>query len=129
MFVQEKVICGREIGYASHRVMSSIHKTVVNPYVNCINCGAALDGTSEQCSVCNRPPVLDDLKYLNDIERLAHAVIDSAYEAGMELEFAESKQEREPLFAALEELLRKLRHWHYEGDGCLEYLEETKEEP
>jgi hypothetical protein len=54
-------------------------------------------------------------------------VIDKAHEAGMELKYGESQEEREPFIAALEALLRKLRHWHYKDDGCLEYLDESTE--
>jgi len=102
---------------------------MINPYTSCINCGEALDEASEKCSVCKRPPILEDLKYLNDIERLAQSVIDKAQEAGMELEYEEPQEEREPFIAALEALLRKLRHWHDKDDGCLEYLDETGEAP
>lgn len=58
---------------------------------------------------------LSELDYLRHVEQLANAVVDAAFDEGWYLEAEET-----PLQTAVNELGKRLRHVHYEGDGCLE---------
>ncbi|MEU3980564.1 hypothetical protein AB0F77_10710 [Streptomyces sp. NPDC026672] len=64
-------------------------------------------------------PELGSLDYLREIERLAHRV---RTEASIEewLSYDEDPEDATPLQRSVNALARALRHYHFEGDGCVE---------
>ena len=70
-----------------------------------------------------RPPRLSDDEYLREIEVLANAVCDRAFDEGW-LTFSPEDDDQSPLQQAVNELARNLRQVHHEGDGCLEAAED-----
>jgi hypothetical protein len=90
--------------------------TVTTTGRRCPNCWAAsfADG---RCARCGRP-VEEDRDYLDEVESLGWAVVGAAFDENPELrQHAESGT---PLQRAIVELANRLRHYHYEGDGCLD---------
>lgn len=61
---------------------------------------------------------MSDDEYLREIEVLANAVCDRAFDVGW-LTFSAEDDDQSRLQQAVNELARNLRHVHYEGDGCL----------
>ncbi|MDX3097784.1 hypothetical protein PV417_25120 [Streptomyces sp. ME19-03-3] len=64
-------------------------------------------------------PELSDLDYLREIERLANRVTVEASNEGW-LSFQADPDEATPLQRSVNALARALRHYHFEGDGCLD---------
>ncbi|MGW0185695.1 hypothetical protein ACWDV7_08100 [Streptomyces sp. NPDC003362] len=64
-------------------------------------------------------PKLSDLDYLREIERLANRVKAQAASEGW-LSYGEDPDDATPLRRSVNALARALRHYHFEGDGCLE---------
>ncbi|MGX1135530.1 hypothetical protein RKD49_007720 [Streptomyces glaucescens] len=64
-------------------------------------------------------PNLSDLDYLREIERLANRVKVRAVDEGW-LSYEEDPEDATPLQRSVNALARALRHYHFEGDGCLE---------
>ncbi|WP_030731706.1 hypothetical protein [Streptomyces sp. NRRL S-237] len=64
-------------------------------------------------------PELSDLDYLREIERLANRVKVEASDEGW-LSFQADPEEATPLQRSVNVLARALRHYHFEGDGCLD---------
>ncbi|MEW2326138.1 hypothetical protein AB0926_34595 [Streptomyces griseoincarnatus] len=64
-------------------------------------------------------PELSNLDYLREIERLANRVSVEASNEGW-LSFQADPDEATPLQRSVNVLARALRHYHFEGDGCLE---------
>ena len=64
-----------------------------------------------------------DHDYLLSVERLANDVCDRAHEEGW-LTYGPEDQDQSPLQQAVNELARNLRHVHFEGDGCLDDLDD-----
>ncbi|GHH17718.1 hypothetical protein [Streptomyces lanatus] len=62
---------------------------------------------------------LDDLDHLREIERLAARVREAASDEGW-LCYLEDPEDATPLQRSVNALARVLRHYHFEGDGCLE---------
>ena len=62
---------------------------------------------------------LTDLEYLREVEALAHAVCERAFQEGW-LAYTDEPADASPLQRAINELARNLRHVHYKGDGCIE---------
>lgn len=84
----------------------------------CSACNFALDGKAS-CGRCGKPEIIDDLSYLNKIERLAHEVIEAAYSSDLQLDLGRTPETpADSLLGALEELARSLRHYHYQNDPC-----------
>lgn len=63
-------------------------------------------------------PRLSEHDYLRQIELLACDVIHHAYDEGLLAE--ETPEPTGPLHRALTELAHELRHFHFDGDGCLD---------
>ncbi len=94
--------------------------TPTDPFRQCFNCQTELR-TRHTCPSCGRPVVITDLQYLNNIERLAQQLIETAYLSALPLDVeADHDENRDPLLISLEDLARELKHWHYPGDGCTE---------
>lgn len=64
-------------------------------------------------------PELSDLDYLREIERLAGRVRVEALDEGW-LSYLEDPEGSTPLQRSVNALARALRHYHFDGDGCLE---------
>lgn len=64
-------------------------------------------------------PELSELVYLREIERLANRVTVEASNEGW-LSYQAAPDEATPLQRSVNMLARALRHYHFEGDGCLE---------
>lgn len=91
----------------------------------CVNCGSLV--CTEKCETCGRPLVLDNIAYLNDIEELGQTLILHAFQDNVLVSLSdESDMDRTPFDLALVRLARKLKHYHYENDGCLK-LSSSKE--
>ncbi|MFH8253704.1 hypothetical protein [Streptomyces roseolus] len=60
-----------------------------------------------------------ELDHLREIERLAHRVTVEAAAEGR-LSHRAGPEETTPLQRSVDALARALRHYHFEGDGCLE---------
>ncbi|MGW1410854.1 hypothetical protein [Streptomyces sp. NPDC002403] len=64
-------------------------------------------------------PELSELDYLREIERLANRVrVEASTEGWLSLQA--DPEEATPLQHSVNVLARALRHYHFEGDGCLE---------
>ena len=94
------------------------------PFEFCIACMSTLTGVT--CGHCGRPALLDDLIYLNKIERLANALVEVSINTGDYVKL--SAEPKNPFEAALLKLELELKGWHYEGDGCLEAMAEDDDE-
>ncbi|MCP4032480.1 MAG: hypothetical protein GY734_14780 [Herbaspirillum sp.] len=83
----------------------------------CSNC----QGTSfvdEKCEFGGRPRV-PDTEYFDAIEGLAWEVVNAAYdEFGEHFSLAETGDS--PIEQAIIRLGVRLRHYHYDGDGCID---------
>ena len=83
----------------------------------CANCQGStfVDGACERCG----RPLLPDRDYFDAIETLAMHVVHRAYDEieGFSLG---SSDVGPPLQRAIAELGGRLRHYHYDGDGCLD---------
>ncbi|MER5645485.1 hypothetical protein [Streptosporangium sp. NPDC002524] len=62
---------------------------------------------------------LSDIEYLRHIEHLAREIVDAAGDEGW-LTLATVSDEATPLRRAVIETARQLRHYHFDGDGCLD---------
>lgn len=62
---------------------------------------------------------LTDDEYLRQIEILAREVVDAASSEGW-LSYQPDPAEATPLQKAVNELARRIRHWHFQGDGCVD---------
>lgn len=87
------------------------------PFEFCISCQSSLTG--DVCQHCGRPAVVDDLVYLNQIERLVNELVEVSIETGHYVEL--DAEPKNPFEAALLKIELALKGWHYEGDGCLEH--------
>ncbi|MCW2942670.1 MAG: hypothetical protein JWN00_5655 [Actinomycetia bacterium] len=65
------------------------------------------------------PPELDEHDYLRRLELLARDVVGRALDEGW-VSYPPDPQDATPLQRAVNELARTLRHYHFEGDGCVE---------
>ena len=74
----------------------------------------------EACERCGRPRVPDP-EYFDAIESLAAEVVNAAYEE-LGDQFSLAQTGRSPIERAIIQLGIRLRHYHYEGDGCLDEL-------
>ena len=82
----------------------------------CRHCGYA-NFTEGRCSRCRRP-ICEDPGYLDDIEELAGEVVAVAHDEYDDLRgTADSGTD---LQQAIVRLANGLRHYHYDGDGCLD---------
>ncbi|MCX4583909.1 hypothetical protein [Streptomyces sp. NBC_01481] len=63
---------------------------------------------------------IEDLVYLQLIERLAHLVAEAAATEGW-LSFLPDPPEATPSQRAVNELARHLRFVHFDGDGCVDH--------
>lgn len=88
----------------------------------CIACGADLQGTELKCLHCGRTVIETDLIYLNELERLVLHFFDAALDAEIPFELSASPEGRDPYLLAIENLLRHVKVYHFEGDGCREML-------
>jgi hypothetical protein len=81
----------------------------------CPNCGSN-EFKDGRCARCRRPRI-EEPAYLDGIESLAWQVVNAAYD-----EYGASAEEwpGTPAAMAIGTLARHLRHWHYDGDGCIE---------
>lgn len=85
----------------------------------CANCLEELGEDLECCSHCGRPKTITDLGYLNNIEILAHKVIESAYENDIQIDLARIETVNTNSFLlSIETLARALRHYHFSLDDC-----------
>jgi hypothetical protein len=64
-------------------------------------------------------PDLDDHDYLHQVELLARDVVHAAAEEGW-LTVGPDPPEATTVHRAVNELARALKHWHFDGDGCLD---------
>lgn len=82
----------------------------------CPNCLTDVD-LEANCSRCGRPQIQDPL-YVDKLEGLAWDVVNAAHG-----EYGEGFRRRADSGTELERsivrLADRLKHWHYEGDGCL----------
>lgn len=62
---------------------------------------------------------MSEFEYLREVEARSRAVVDEAADEGW-LAYFEEVEETNPLRSAVNELARTLRHYHYQGDGCLD---------
>ncbi|SNS33180.1 hypothetical protein [Actinomadura mexicana] len=62
---------------------------------------------------------MSEIEYLREVEARSRAVVDEAAGEGW-LAYYEEVEETNPLRRALNELAKTLRHYHYQGDGCLD---------
>lgn len=76
-------------------------------------------GSWHSCSVDRS----NDIDYLRSVERLANEVCDRALEEGW-LTYLPDDYEQSPLQRSINELARNLRHVHFDGDGCLEAMDD-----
>ncbi|QKW39374.1 hypothetical protein HUT06_39515 [Actinomadura sp. NAK00032] len=67
-------------------------------------------------------PEMSEAEYLREVEARSRAVVNEAADEGW-LAYYEEVEETNGLRRAVNELARTLRHYHYQGDGCLD--EET----
>lgn len=87
----------------------------------CPNCGAQ-DFAAGRCERCGRPR-LNGGEYLDEIEALAWAVVNEAHEHYVDLRAtADSGPE---LQRAIVRLADRLRHYHFDGDGCVDDEDEA----
>jgi hypothetical protein len=63
-------------------------------------------------------PELSEDDHLRQVDLLARDVADAANDEGW-LSYAPDPGDATPLQRAVNELARALRHWHFQGDGCL----------
>lgn len=85
----------------------------------CANCLKELSEEMECCNHCGRPRIIADLGYLNNIEILAHKVIESAYEKDIQLDLSRvDNVDTDSFLLSLETLARALRHYHFSLDDC-----------
>lgn len=59
------------------------------------------------------------------IERLANEVVEAAFREGW-LMYLPDDESQTALQRSINELARNLRHAHFEGDGCLDHLDEEE---
>jgi hypothetical protein len=64
-------------------------------------------------------PEVSELDYLREVERLARDVVTAAGNEGW-LDTPDGGEAGPRIQRAIEALSRRLHHWHYPGDGCLE---------
>jgi hypothetical protein len=64
-------------------------------------------------------PDLSEPEYLRHIEHLAREIVNAANAEGW-LTYADDPDEATPLQRMVNETARQLRHYHFDGDGCLE---------
>ncbi|WP_412736337.1 hypothetical protein [Krasilnikovia sp. MM14-A1259] len=64
-------------------------------------------------------PELNEHDYLQQIELLARDVVRAAKDEGW-VSYDADPAEASALQRAVNEVARRLRHWHFNGDGCLE---------
>jgi hypothetical protein len=83
----------------------------------CRNCGLIHDAALDACPRCGRPVEVDHI-YLETVEAVANAVVGAAYDEYDSLLPVPAGASE--LRRALGELAATLRHWHYEGDSCLD---------
>ncbi|MBB5075965.1 hypothetical protein [Nonomuraea endophytica] len=62
---------------------------------------------------------LDDWDYLRRLELLSRELITRALDEGW-LSYAPDPDEATPLQRTINEIARSVRHYHFEGDGCLD---------
>lgn len=62
---------------------------------------------------------LSEPEYLRHIERLVRDLVNAADDEGW-LVFGEQTEELTPLQRVVTELAHQIRHYHFDGDGCLE---------
>ncbi|MFI7057612.1 hypothetical protein ACWDOR_37095 [Streptosporangium canum] len=62
---------------------------------------------------------LDELDYLRRVELLARDLVERAFGEGM-LSCSPDPDDANPLHRAIDELARTLRHYHFDGDGCVD---------
>lgn len=82
----------------------------------CPNRHAEMVG-DEKCARCSRPPV-QAVDYVDTLETLAWAVVSAAYDEFGD-GFRQSTGGVSKLQGSIVRLADELKHWHYEGDGCL----------
>jgi len=83
----------------------------------CRNC-SGVDFVDDQCARCGRPRI-EDSSYLEDVEALAWSVVNAAYDKYGDLRGAAGGDD--VLAVAVVNLANSLRHYHYDGDGCLDH--------
>lgn len=81
-----------------------------------------MDGKSSTCLHCGGPIIETDLLYLNQLERLVSEFFSAACDAEIPFELSAPKEGRDPYLLAIENLLRHVKVYHYNGDGCKEML-------
>ncbi|GGL48382.1 hypothetical protein [Planomonospora parontospora] len=64
-------------------------------------------------------PDLSEPEYLRHIEHLARKIVNAASAEGW-LTYADDPAEATPLQRMVNETARQLRHYHFDGDGCLD---------
>jgi hypothetical protein len=62
---------------------------------------------------------LDEFDYLRRVEMLARELVERAHDEGW-LSYAGDPDDATPLQRMVNELARTLRHYHFEGDGCID---------
>lgn len=67
-----------------------------------------------------------DLDYLRAIEELAFAVVEEAAAEDWLVFGDEGERATIPLRRVINQLATRIRVPHYDGDGCLEYLEDLE---
>ena len=82
----------------------------------CPNC-LGTDFHDASCVRCRRPIQLPS-EYADELERLAWAVVDCAYELYGDLRGTAATGS--DLQRRIVDLANALRHFHYDGDGCLD---------
>ena len=80
--------------------------------------GCALVHSEDVCPRCGRPRRLDP-DYLSLIHHLAEEVVHAAIEEDA-FEVYLDEEPKTPLQRSITRLARSIKHWHYDGDGCLE---------
>jgi len=68
---------------------------------------------------------MSDLEYLRHIERLSKKVVDEALERPWFAYGTEGDAAADSLQRAVNRLASHLRYAHYDGDGCLESIDES----
>lgn len=79
--------------------------------------GCALAHSEEVCPRCGRPRNLDP-HYLGRIHDLAEEVVAAALDEDTFNVYGDGP--KTALQASITQLARQIKHWHYEGDGCLD---------
>lgn len=69
-----------------------------------------------------RPARLTDDEYLRHIESLAQDVASRAFDEGW-LTYLPDDEDQTPLQRSMNEMARNLRHLHYDGDECLDDMD------